>query len=218
MKRVFHFNSNLLHRSVGGTSAPLQGVRASNVMGRSSYSSAHQSVVVCNFHSTPLNKASKGSVPLAENLITPPEAAAQAILAAKYNVWGEIQGTNERSGRKWLRQKLRGPHVRGWYGINFRDVFPEYITPIKEEMFEEEQSMHRFGKGGTSGKGGKVKPPKKYMVDTMTFESNVEEILEEVRDGFHFFFHLLPITLLILIYSTSPLVSTYCQYIVSDDD
>ena len=105
-----------------------------------------------------------------------PPAVLADVVEARREVFGVVAGNGRRSGRKWLRSVLRGPAIKAWYGLNFTDVLPNFITAEKEEVFSNEQQLNRVGKTRITGK---MKPFTKPLVDTMLFE----EGLEEVRAG-----------------------------------
>ena len=105
-----------------------------------------------------------------------PPAVLADVVEARREVFGVVAGNGRRSGRKWLRSVLRGPAIKAWYGLNFTDILPNFITAEKEEVFSNEQQLNRVGKTRITGK---MKPFTKPLVDTMLFE----EGLEEVRAG-----------------------------------
>lgn len=118
--------------------------------------------------------SSRGSgLPLAHTLVDVSAAAAEEIAGARYRVFGDVTGNGKRSGRKWLRRRLRGPAARGWYGVEFKDMLPEMITPTKEHVLRFEQGLNRVGKTRITGK---IKNPLKSLVETLRFEDAMEDV------------------------------------------
>lgn len=111
--------------------------------------------------------------PLPYTHTTIPDEAKAAIVEAQYKIFGVVQGNGQRSGRKWLRQLLRGPKSKNWYGYSVRDLLPEYLTPAKEEISRSEEAMQRLGKSRIKGK---VKPELMATVDQLKFESKIKEV------------------------------------------
>lgn len=116
---------------------------------------------------------SLGAAGQAHTLVRVPGAASAGVAEAQSRVWGTVTGNGERSGRKWLRRKLRGPPARAWYGVSFRELLPNFITPLKEDFFRAEQALNRVGKTRITGK---IKSPPKPLADTLAFEDALEEV------------------------------------------
>lgn len=95
------------------------------------------------------------------------------IVESRRAVFGDVAGNGRRSGRKWLRGTLRGPAIKAWYGLNFMDVLPNFITAEKEDVFNAEQQLNRVGKTKITGK---MKPFSKPLVDQMLFDEGLEEV------------------------------------------
>ena len=95
------------------------------------------------------------------------------VIVARGTVFGDVEGDGRRSGRKWLRRPLRGPAAANYYGLSFRDLAPNFITSVKENVFRYEQMLNRGGKTRITGK---QKPFVKPLVDTMKFEEEMQSV------------------------------------------
>lgn len=110
-------------------------------------------------------------------MVVPTEVADDVVLA-RGTVFGDVEGDGRRSGRKWLRRRLRGPAASSYYGLSFRDLAPNFITAEKEDVFRYEQMLNRGGKTRITGK---QKPFVTPLVDTMKFEEDMQAVRERLR-------------------------------------
>lgn len=167
----------------GGATLPQRVVQCSGLPSTTSVlelvqNSNVSSMIQRGYRTSSLSLKAASSEPRGTPVVQAPAAAAQAIMDAQYKVFGMVQGNNLRSGRKRLRAQLRGPGVRAWYGLSFDELFPHWVTPIKEEYFRAEQALNRLGKSRIKGK---MKPPKKSITELMAFEDAVPDILDQLE-------------------------------------
>ncbi len=104
-----------------------------------------------------------------------PTAAALAdVAAARRRIFGDEPGNGLRSGRKWLRRRLKGPAALSWYGVPYNDVFPaETGNSVNEDDYRLELILNRVGK---SRMKGKMKHFKKPFLDNIKLEDAFAEV------------------------------------------
>ena len=112
------------------------------------------------------------------NTILPNEAANRDILKAQTSVFGIVHGNGLRSGRKRLRKSLIGPKYTMWYGYRARDILPEFLSPVKEEFFRDEEALQRLGKTRIKGK---MLPQLKSVRDKLRFDESFPEASDKVE-------------------------------------
>lgn len=78
-----------------------------------------------------------------------PDAALDDILEARRAIFGIVQGTGQRTGRKVLRAKLSGGTLKSYYEPRLEEFNLERVgleNPVREELFQAEQEKNRIGK------------------------------------------------------------------------
>jgi len=108
----------------------------------------------------------------------PPPESVSAILQAQTTVFGVVHGNGQRSGRKRLRKSLIGPKYTMWYGYRARDILPEFLSPVKEEYFRDEEALQRLGKTRIKGK---MLPQLKSVRDKLRFDEAFPEASDKVE-------------------------------------
>ena len=103
----------------------------------------------------------------------------EKIEQAQYKIFGTVKGNGQRTGRKRLRQGLRGSTFKAWYGNHLNDLLPENLFPIKEDYYRMEVALQRLGKSRITGK---IKQPLQSTVDQLTFEDALPDIIEKADD------------------------------------
>ena len=99
--------------------------------------------------------AAKGLPPKYLAPLPPSSEAAAAIVAARRDIFGYVQGNGLRSGRKILRKALQGPNIASYYPTPISDLPLEQLgiePPAREELFRDEQQRNRLGKTRIKGK------------------------------------------------------------------
>lgn len=110
----------------------------------------------------------------------PAEGAAAAILEARRQIFGHVPGDGTRSGRKALRQQLKGQVIKDWYHLRITDLPLHEIgleNPVREELYRKEEELNRIGKTRIKGK---VRGPGEEFVREMKLQDATEEILEPI--------------------------------------
>lgn len=116
------------------------------------------------------------SLPFSKTL--PPAESVSSILQAQTTVFGVVHGNGLRSGRKRLRKSLVGPKYTMWYGYRARDILPEFLSPVKEEFFRDEEALQRLGKTRIKGK---MLPQLKSVRDKLRFDESFPEAADKVE-------------------------------------
>ena len=116
--------------------------------------------------------------PLSFSNTIPPNEAKNDILKAQTSVFGVVHGNGLRSGRKRLRKSLIGPKYTMWYGYRARDILPEFLSPVKEEFFRDEEALQRLGKTRIKGK---MLPQLKSVRDKLRFDESFPEASDKVE-------------------------------------
>jgi hypothetical protein len=147
--------------------------------------SLHSSAVASNSKPPVIPASTNTSKSLPVNHVFPPSAeASAAIIEAKRTVWGEVaaaEGGGERSGRKVLRQNLKGAALASYYPIDVLADLP--ITklgmenPAVEDLWRRGEERARVGE---SLRKGKSRGPNERFLNRMTLEDKQDEILEQV--------------------------------------
>ena len=119
--------------------------------------------------SRPLTRAFQGT---AGSL--PTSAALADVVDARRRIFGDEPGNGLRSGRKWLRRRLKGPAALSWYGVSYNDVFPQETgNSVNEDDYRLEMILNRVGK---SRMKGKMKHFKKPFLDSIRLEDAFEVV------------------------------------------
>lgn len=109
----------------------------------------------------------------------PSDAAVAAIAETRREIFGVVQGNGERSGRKVLRERLKGPHVASWYPLGVHELGLQKLgvdDPVREQLYRKEQQDNRVGKTRMKGK---LRPPTVAFVEQMKLIDAEDGIIDQ---------------------------------------